>query len=192
MTNVDDTSLINLFFERSEQAIRELETMHGAGAKALAFNVLGDARDAEECLSDALLAVWNTVPPTRPKSMRAYLLGLTRNRAVERYHALSAQKRNSHYDTAPSEIEDCLAAGETAETVLEAKALAEAINAFLAELKSADRALFVRRYWFSQDLSEVARALDITPQKASLRLFRIRERLKKHLMKEGMLEWTGR
>lgn len=192
MTNVDDMSLVNLFFERSEQAIRELETMHGAGAKALAFNVLGDARDAEECLADALLAVWNTVPPTRPKSMRAYLLGLTRNRAVERYHALSAKKRNSHYDSALSEIEDCLAGAETAETVLEAKALAEAINAFLAELKRADRALFVRRYWFSQDLSEVARALDITPQKASLRLFRIRERLKKHLMKEGMLEWTGR
>ncbi len=189
---MDDMSLINLFLERSEQAIRELDTMHGAGAKALAFNVLGDVRDAEECLSDALLAVWNTVPPTRPKSMRAYLLGITRKRAVERYHALSAQKRNSHYDTALSEIEDCLSAAETAESLCEAKALAEAINAFLGELKPEDRALFVRRYWLGEDLDKAARALGIAPQKASLRLFRIRDRLKKYLMKEGMLEWTGR
>ena len=189
---VDDKSLINLFLERSEQAIRELETMYGAGAKALAFNVLGDARDAEECLSDALLAVWNTVPPKRPDSMRAYLLGITRNRAVERYHALSARKRNSHYDTALGEIEDCLAGVDTAETLCEAKALSEAINAYLAGLKAEDRALFVHRYWFGQDLSEAARALGMAPQKASLRLFRIRERLKKHLMKDGMLEWTGK
>lgn len=189
---MDDKSLINLFLERSEQAISELETMYGAGAKALAFNVLGDARDAEECLSDGLLAVWNTVPPTRPTSMKAYLLGITRNRAVERYHALSAQKRNSHYDTALSEIEDCLAGAETAESLCEAKALAEAINAFLSELRPEDRALFVRRYWLCEELGEASKALGIAPQKASLRLFRIRERLKKYLMKEGMLEWTGK
>ena len=124
--------------------------------------------------------------------MRAYLLGITRFRALERYHALTARKRNSHYDTALDELEQCLASPDTAESICEAKALGEAINTFLGELKAEDRALFVRRYWLGQDLSEISKSLGIVPQKASLRLFRIREKLKIFLMKEGMLEWTGR
>ena len=184
---MDDKELIELFFERSEQAISALEQCHGAAAKALAFNVLGDMRDAEECLSDGLLAVWNTVPPTRPRSMRAWLLTLTRNRALDRCQRLGAQKRSSRYDTALDELSFCLPDTETAESLCEAKALGEAINAFLGELKAEDRQLFVRRYWFGDELGEAAAALGMTPQRASLRLFRTKDKLKRYLMKEGML-----
>ena len=189
---MDDKKLADLFFERSEQAISELEREYGAGAKALAFNLLGDARDAEECLSDALLAVWSTVPPTRPESMKAYFLKLTRHHALDRYHRLTAQKRNSRYDTALDELSYCIPDPETAESMCEARALGEAINAFLGQLKPEDRTLFVRRYWLSEGVGEISEALGMTPQKASLRLFRIRDRLKVFLMKEGMLEWTGK
>ncbi len=189
---MDDKELIGLFYERSEQAISALEAAHGGAAKALAFNVLGDARDAEECLSDGLLAVWNTVPPTRPQSMKAYLLGLTRNCALDRYHRLSAKKRNRHYDTALDELCYCIADAETAESICEAKALGEAINVFLATLRKEDRQLFVRRYWLGEELGEAAKALGMAPQRASLRLFRVKDKLKGFLMKEGMLEWTKR
>lgn len=189
---MDDKEHIKLFFERSEQAISALEDCHGGAAKALALNLLGDMRDAEECLSDGLLAVWNTVPPTRPQSMRAWLLTLTRNRALDRYHSLTAQKRSSHYDTALEELSFCLPDIETAESLCEAKTLGEAINAFLGELSIEDRQLFVRRFWLGEDLSSAAAALGMTPQRASLRLFRTKDRLKRYLMKEGMLEWTKR
>ena len=189
---MDEKELTRLFFERSEQAISALEAAYGPLAKALAFNVLGDPRDAEECLSDGLLAVWNSVPPTRPESMKAYLLALTRNCALDRYHRLSAKKRNSHYDTALDELNCCLPELETAETLCEAKALGEAINAFLSTLEKEDRQLFVRRFWLGQELGEIARALGISPQRASLRLFRTKDKLKRYLMKEGMLEWTKR
>lgn len=189
---MDDKALIEMFFERSEQAISELAAKYGSAAKAAARNILGDERDAEECLGDALLGVWNSVPPRRPESMKAYLLALTRNQALDRYHALTARKRNSHYDTALDELEACLAAPETAESALEAKALAEAVNAFLAKLSIEDRRLFIRRYWLGEGVSELAARLYISPKRASLRLFRIRERLKKYLVKEGVLEWTER
>lgn len=189
---MDDKELESLFLERSERAIKELETAYGSAAFSLALNVLGDIRDAEECLSDGLLAVWNTVPPTRPKSMKAYLLGLTRDCALDRYRRLSAQKRNSHYDAALDELCGCIAEAETAESICEAKALGEAINAFLGTISKADRQLFVRRYWFGEELGEAAKALGVAPEKASLRLFRTKDKLKRYLMKEGMLEWIGK
>lgn len=189
---MDDKELIELFFERSEQAISALAAKYGAAAETLARNILGDGRDAEECLSDALLGVWNSIPPERPESLKAYLLAVARNRALDRYHCLTAKKRNSHYDTALEELEECLSARETAESALEAKALAEAINAFLSTLESGDRRLFVRRYWLGESIAELAAMAGLAPKRVSLRLFRIRERLKRFLMKEGMLEWTGR
>ncbi len=184
---MDDRELTALFFERSEQAISALEASHGAAAKALAFNVLGDMRDAEECLSDGLLAVWNTVPPTCPESMKAYLLGLTRNCALDRYHLLGAKKRCSRFDTAMDELAYCIADADTAQSVCEAKELGAAINAFLATLAKEDRQLFVRRFWFGDELGDAAKALGMTPQRASLRLFRTKDKLKRFLMKEGML-----
>lgn len=182
---MDEQEIIGLFFERSEQAIAELDGRCGKLGRRLAENILGSARDAEECLNDAYLALWNTIPPERPQSLSAYLCRVLRNLAIKRYHANTAQKRNSHYDAALEELEDCLPAGETAESILSAHELTRLLNAFLATLPPTDRRLFLGRYWLSQPVAVIAKELAISENNAAVRLSRIRGRLRLYLRKEG-------
>ena len=106
-----DEEIIRLFFERSEQAIAELAKAHGSAAARVARNILGSERDAEECLNDTYLAVWNAIPPQKPDPLRTFVCKIARNLAAAKYHANTAKKRNSRYDAALDELEGCLAAG---------------------------------------------------------------------------------
>ena len=184
---MEDGRIIDLFFERSEQAVRELEAKYGRGVKALALNILGDVRDAEECAADTYLAVWNSVPPRRPEHLKAYTLAIARNLSLDRYQGIRARKRNSSYDLALSELEDCLASEGDAETELEARELAKAINRFLAGLSREDRQLFVCRYYLAEPVKDIAARLNVKSGRVSLRLFRIREKLKNYLEREGLI-----
>lgn len=172
---MEDGRIIDLFFERSEQAVRELEAKYGRGVKALALNILGDVRDAEECAADTYLAVWNSVPPRRPEHLKAYTLAIARNLSLDRYQGIRARKRNSSYDLALSELEDCLASEGDAETELEARELARVVNRFLAGLSKEDRQLFVCRYYLAQPVKDIAVKLNVRSNRVSLRLFRLRE-----------------
>ena len=185
---MEDGRIIDLFFERSEQAVRELEAKYGRGVKALALNILGDVRDAEECAADTYLAVWNSVPPRRPEHLKAYTLAIARNLSLDRYQGMRARKRNSSYDLALSELEDCLASEGDAETELEARELARAVNRFLAGLSKEDRQLFVCRYYLAQPVKDIAVKLNVRSNRVSLRLFRLREKLKKYLEREGLIQ----
>lgn len=185
---MEDGRIIDLFFERSEQAVRELEAKYGRGVKALALNILGDVRDAEECAADTYLAVWNSVPPRRPEHLKAYTLAIARNLSLDRYQGIRARKRNSSYDLALSELEDCLASEGDAETELEARELARAVNRFLAGLSKEDRQLFVCRYYLAQPVKDIAVKLNVRSNRVSLRLFRLREKLKKYLEREGLIQ----
>lgn len=184
---MEDGGIIALFFERSEQAIGELDRKYGRAAKRLAMNILADGRDAEECVNDACLAVWSTIPPRLPSSLGGYFCRIVRNIAAKRYRANAAQKRNSHYDAALDELAECLAAPGGPESALDAKELTAAIDRFLDGLADTDRYLFLRRYWFGDPLSAVAAKTGMSPRRASVRLFRIREKLRQYLMKEGSL-----
>ena len=95
---MEDSRIIDLFFERSEQAVSELGRKYGKAVKALSLNILGDVRDAEECAADTYLAVWNSVPPKRPEHLKAYTLAIARNLSLDRYHGSRVQKRNGSYD----------------------------------------------------------------------------------------------
>ena len=185
---MEDGRIIDLFFERSEQAVRELEAKYGRGVKALALNILGDVRDAEECAADTYLAVWNSVPPRRPEHLKAYTLAIARNLSLDRYQGIRARKRNSSYDLALSELEDCLASEGDAETELEVMELARAVNRFLAGLSKEDRQLFVCRYYLAQPVKDIAVKLNVRSNRVSLRLFRLREKLKKYLEREGLIQ----
>lgn len=118
---MDDSGIIALFFERSEQAIAELRKKYDRAVRAVALNILDSEADAEECASDTYLGVWNTVPPKIPDSLKAYTLGLARNISLSRYHVNTAKKRNSFYDTALDELESCLAAPGGPEQELEGR-----------------------------------------------------------------------
>ena len=182
-----DHEIVSLFFERSEQAITELVCKYGAAMKKVASNILNDPQDVEECLSDTYLHIWNRIPPTKPQHLGAYVCRIARNVCLTRYHADTAQKRNSHYDVALEELEGTIPALSTVETEYDAKELTGYLNRFLARLSQEDRYLFLRRYWYGDGISEIAKHLQITPHTASVRLFRLRQRLQKHLEKEGLI-----
>ena len=184
---MEDSRIIGLFFERSEQAVHELELKYGRAVRKLSLNILGDARDAEECAADTYLGVWNSVPPKRPERLKAYTLAIARNLSLDRYHANSAKKRNGSYDLALSELEGCLAAAGDAQTELEARELAEAMNRFLSGLSREDRQLFVCRYYLAEPVKDIAARLKVKSGRVSLRLFRIREKLKNYLEREGLI-----
>lgn len=184
---MEDQAIISLLLERSEQGLAALISKYGRAVQKIAGNILSDAQDAEECANDTYLGVWNSIPPNVPKSLACYCCGIARNKALTRYQANTAKKRNSHFDAALEELEDTLPSLTTVESELEAKELSGCINVFLRGLSAEDRYLFLRRYYFGDSVSDLAARLEKTPHRISVRLFRIRDDLKKYLRKEGML-----
>lgn len=182
-----DGEIIDLFFARSEQAISELMGKYGSAVRKVAANILKDPLDAEEAVSDTCHQVWTHIPPTVPRYLGAYTCRIARNLSLKRYQENTAQKRNSYYDVALEELEKAVPALSTVETEFEARELSRQINAFLATLSREDRFLFLRRYWFGDGVTEIAQTLGITAHTASVRLFRLRQKLEKHLEKVGML-----
>ncbi len=184
---MEDSEIIALFDARSEQAIKELARKYGAAVKRTAANILSDPLDVEECVSDAYLSVWNSIPPRRPEFLVGYVCRIARNLAVNRWHANTARKRSANYELALDELAECLPSGADVETELEAQELTEAIDRFLAALGREDRVLFVRRYWYAESISELAAMTGGSANRVSVRLFRLREKLRKTLEKEGLL-----
>ena len=184
---MDDREIIDLFFERSEQAVTELSAKYGSRLRGIAANILRDANEAEECENDTYMSIWSSIPPKRPQSLAAYACRIARNKAIKRYRAKNAQKRNSQYDLSLEELEGCLGAGNEPEEHIQAAELGWAINVFLATLSVEDRRMFLRRYYFADSVGDIAAELGSTENRVSLRLFRMREKLRKHLEKEGLL-----
>ena len=184
---MEDSSIIDLFFERSEQAIDELDKKYGSTVRKTAVNILNDRQDADECANDAYLGVWNSIPPHRPDSLAGYVCRITRNLAISRFRRETAAKRNNGLDLVLEELEDCIPSGMNVEKEIEAKELAAAVNRFLSVLDYDDRFIFVRRYWYADPVKEIAAAMNSSPNRISLHLFRLREKLRNTLKKEGLL-----
>ena len=182
-----DTEIINLFFERSEQAITELAKKHGSAVARVARNILGNEQDTEECVNDTYLGTWNAIPPHKPSPLRTFVCKIARNLATMKYHSNTAEKRNSQYDLALDELEEYLAENNSVEETYEAKELRSAVNGFLAALNPSDRFLFMRRYWYSDPVKDIAKMAHSTTNSVTVRLFRIREKLRLYLEKEGLL-----
>ena len=182
-----DTEIINLFFERSEQAIDELAKKHGNAVARVARNILGNEQDTEECVNDTYLGTWNAIPPHRPSPLRTFVCKIARNLATKKYHSNTAVIRNSQYDLALDDLEEILAGSNSVEEAYEEKELRAAINGFLATLNPSDRFLFMRRYWYSDPVKDIAKMAHSTTNSVTVRLFRIREKLRHYLVKEGLL-----
>ena len=183
---MDDKNIIELFYERSEQAITELSKKYGLLCKKVADNILNNHLDAEECVNDAYLAVWNTIPPQNPDSLVSYVCRIVRNQAIKKYHENTALKRNSIYDTSLDELEEVLPSSASVEGELEAKEVSAMIDRFLETLDKQSRIMFIRRYWYSDSIEEIAKAFKTSKHYISVRLSRIRKALKKYLVKEGV------
>lgn len=180
-----DQELIDLFSRRAEGAVSALQERYGGYCHAIAWRLLSDSRDVEECLSDCYLAVWNAIPPASPQHFKGWLGAIVRNRA------LAIGRENSRRPPAVEEtaleLAGCLPEAEGPEGRLSARELGAAVSAFLRRQKEGERTAFLRRYWYAQSVAEVAAGLGWSQAKTKSVLFRVRNRLRDHLVKEGYL-----
>lgn len=184
---MEDQRIIELFWERSELALAEMEETYGRRAAQFAGNILGSHQDAEECVNDALHALWERIPPERPAHLWAFFSRVLRNICCDRVDHIHAAKRDPWYEICLSELEGCLPGGQDIQSTLEARALQEAINAFLDGRSAKDRIIFVRRYYYFDTCGEIAQRLGISRGAVNTRLSRLRKELKRQLEKEELL-----
>ncbi|MCF0136843.1 MAG: sigma-70 family RNA polymerase sigma factor [Oscillospiraceae bacterium] len=184
---MEDSEIIALFYERSEQAIEETRCKYGTVVRRTAFHILNSFQDTEECENDTYLAAWNRIPPESPYPYPAYLCRIARNLALNRYHFNTASRRNSSYDLSLDELDEVAGIGNDPASDYEVKQLTFAIEAFLDTLSAEDRRMFVLRYWFACPVKEIADELNTSPHRISVRLSRTRSRLQKFLKKEGLI-----
>ena len=182
-----DEIIIEMFFVRSEQAIKELDIKYGKIFHKTSYNILNDELDVEECVNDAYLGTWNTIPPTRPHSLLAYVCQIVRNISLKRYHLKKAIKRNSTYGVAMEELDACLSSASTVEDEIETKELVRIIESFLDTLSSENRVIFLQRYWFSDSYSDIAKKVGISEKSVSVRLSRIRRKMRDYLVEREVL-----
>lgn len=183
---MDDREIVALFLKRDESALREASAKYGGRLIRLAFALLRDEGAAEECLQDALLDAWESIPPNEPSSyLFAYLGRLVRCRAIDRLERDTAEKRSARMVELTRELTEALPSGVTVEEIAEANELKGLINGYLASLTKEKRDIFVRRYWFMDSVKEIARLTGSGESRIKMILSRLREGLRKHLEKNG-------
>lgn len=182
---LEDGKIIALFYARSELAVTELSKKYGALCRKIAGNILNNNLDVEECVNDVFYAAWTSIPPQNPNPLKAYISRITRNLAITKYHKSTAKKRNSIYDVALEELEECIPAMYDVETEIEGLELTHSLENFLDTLDKDSRVMFIRRYWYSDSISEIAERFQLSNNNVMVKLSRIRTKLKKYLEKEG-------
>ena len=150
--------------------------------KSLSYNIVNSIQDAQECVNDAYLGTWNTIPPERPRLLLTYICRIVRNISLNSYWRKEAAKRSSRYTVALEEIEACIADQKTVEDEIEARELARIIGEFLDTLTLENRVIFMRRYWFADSYKDIAEFMGLSEKNISVRLTRIREKMKQYLI----------
>lgn len=178
---MDDQKILSQLYAHKDTALQALAYAYGGRLYAIARNILGDHHDAEECVNDTYLALWNAIPPKRPNPLIAYACRVIRNIALNRH-----RERPGSYDVSLEELSGCLPDPSMEET-LEARALGRDINGFLATLSPRSCQIFVARYWFGDSVKEIAAQWGMTENAVSVGLSRTRDKLKAYLIKEGYL-----
>ncbi len=185
---MDDSKIIALYVARAEEAVEQTKARYGSYCRQIALSILNSPEDAEECCNDVLLQAWDSIPPAKPESLKAYLGRITRNLAIHRYEKEHAQKRGGgQIPLILSELEECLPAGDSAEDSLLQSRLTELLNRFLESQSKEKRIVFLRRYWYGASIEEIANSCGLTQSKVKSMLHRMRRRLADLLTKEGYL-----
>lgn len=184
---MEDGAIVNLYWARDPEAIQETGRKYGGYCRAIARNILADRRDEEECLNDTWLNAWNAMPEDRPGLLAPYLGKITRNLALSRWRAGHAEKRGGgELPLVLEELAECVSPGGTLQAV-EAAELEEAVNRFLRTLPERECGVFLRRYWFSEPMADIARRYGMREGTVRTSLFRSREKLRRYLEKEELL-----
>ncbi len=183
---MEDSRIVELYWDRSERAISETSNKYGKYCYTIAYHILSDAGDADESVNDTYLGAWNAMPPHRPSVLSAFLGKITRRISINRWSEKRAEKRGGgQVPLALDELSEVIASPDTPEQALDVRELAAAVNRFLASLPEPERDLFVCRYWFLTPVAELSHKFEFSLSKTKSMLFRTRQKLKAHLEKEG-------
>jgi RNA polymerase sigma-70 factor (ECF subfamily) len=184
---MEDSEIVALYWTRDEQAIAETDGKYGPFCRSLARNLLGSPEDAEECVSDAWLEAWNSMPEEKPSLLRPWLGRVVRLNAIDRWRSAHRQKRFGGVEDLVLELEDCVpASSDDPQRALETSELGELLRRWLGALGEEERRLFLRRYWNGEALNALAAEERISPAALAQRMHRLRLKLKSYLEKEGI------
>ena len=185
---MDDEKIIALYWARQEKAISETKRKYGRYCYSIAYRVLRDKQDAEECENDTYLNVWNMIPPTKPKAFSTFLGVITRRISLDRFRKYCAVKRGGGETVLSlNELEECISNGKTLDEEIEEKMLAGAISDFLRTLPETEASVFIHRYWHFRSVAEIAKLYGFGESKVKMMLKRTREKLHLYLESEGFL-----
>ena len=183
---MEDAQIIELYFQRKEEAIKETDSKYGSYCFAIAENILHNTEDSEECVSDTWLAAWNAMPPQRPTVLRMFLAKITRNLSFNRFHVRNAEKRGGgEIHLVLEELAECIANESDTENEYIAKELEQSVRLFVRGLPEREGDVFVRRYFFTEPVAVIAKRYHMTDNHVMVVLSRTRKKLKAHLEKEG-------
>ena len=180
---MEDNRIIELYFARDEEAIRHTADKYGAYCTAVSMNILHSEPDAEECVNDTYLKTWNSIPPTRPNSLKLFLARIVRNLSINRHRALHSDKRDKDLEVSLTELESCF---PSPDNLPEGDSgLVDLLNEFLEKQSKVDRIIFVQRYWYSLTAAQIAAEQGLSENAVWVRLHRTREKLRTFLIERG-------
>jgi RNA polymerase sigma-70 factor (ECF subfamily) len=186
--DMEDRNIVELFFKRDQQAIRETDNKYGSYCKMIAGNILKSFQDVEECIDDTYIKLWNKIPPSRPIAFKGFIGKITRELAYDRYRAGSAKKRGGgEIEAVLEELDECIPDSGSVESSIMGNELAGIVSDFVDKLPEKEAYIFLGRYFYAYDIAFIARKFGMTKGNVSVTLTRIRNKLKERLMKEGYL-----
>ena len=182
---MDDKQIIELYFKRDEKALSETQNKYGKYCLKIAGNILDDIEDSKECVNDTWVTVWNKIPPIIPASLKAFLGKIVRDISLSKYRENHAGKRYSAMTVMLDELEDCIPSGINIEDQAEKRELIGLVNDYLESIKTEDRVLFVRRYYFGESVKALSEEFGCSENRMTQRLLKIRKKLKTFVEKGG-------
>lgn len=185
---MDDQSIVELYLQRDENAIKESRNKYEAYCYRIAMNILSVAEDVEECINDTWISVWNRIPPVIPKSLKAFLGKLVRDISLSRYRAVHAKKRYNGMELILDELAECIPSEQDIQESLEQKELSGTVNGWLDSLPQEDRVLFVKRYYYGETVKQLSEMQSCTENQMAQKMMKLRNKLKAHLLSGGVLE----
>jgi len=185
---MEDNEIIALYWSRSESAIERTDEKYGGYCRKIAYNILENREDTEECTNDTYFKVWKTIPPQKPDLFRAFLGKVARNTALTRYERNHAEKRGSgEMEILLEELDECIPSEKGVEKECEAEELSEAITKFLSQQTEQARNLFIWRDWDAEKIGAICQRYGISESQCKSTLYRLRGKLKSYLEKEGFM-----
>lgn len=185
---MEDDNIVSLYWARSENAIAETLKKYENYCFSIAYHILGNAEDANECVNDTCLDAWNNIPPHRPLVLSAFLGKITRRISIDKWRSRTAQKRGGgEIALVLDELSDCIPSSQSVEHAVESAELSQLIDSFVMTLSPAERRVFICRYWYLDSISEIAQRFGFSQSKVKMMLHRQRKRLLNRLEREGFL-----